>query len=83
MKIYVGRWDLLPDDWEGVNGLYEADQEKMLHEIAREVAEWAESHSVEDNNMGVYSPEEFEETFNADDSGEFNGLTYFIKFYYD
>ena len=44
-------------------------------------ADWAPG--AKDNNMGVYSPEEFEETFNADDSGEFNGLTYFIKFYYD
>lgn len=29
MKIYVGRWDLLPEEWEGYNGLSEELQEKL------------------------------------------------------
>ena len=37
MKIYVGRWDLLPEEWEGINGLYEKSEEEIAAEISREV----------------------------------------------
>ena len=29
MKIYVGRWSLLPESWEGYNGLSEKSEEEI------------------------------------------------------
>lgn len=78
MTIYVGRWDLLPEDWEGINGLYEKSEEEILAEISRQV-----DLDEEDTAIAVYTPAEFEETFNGDNMGDLNGVEYFIKFFND
>ena len=76
MKIYVGKRGLLPEEWEGINGLYEKSKKEIIAEIGREFEEWAKSNPYEDNLMGVYTPEEFEEEFNGDNNRELNGTTY-------
>lgn len=81
MKIYVGRWSLLPKEWEGINGLYEKTEDEIRSEIGREIDKWAEVNPYEDNLMGVYSLAEFEEEFNGDNEAAFHGSTYFIKIF--
>ena len=80
MRIYVGRWDLLPEDWEGINGLYEKSEDEIRAEIGREIGAWADKSPFEDNLMGCYTEIEFEEEFNGND-GSLNGVTYFIKIF--
>ena len=75
MKIYVGLWSLLPEDWEGINGLYEKSEYEIKQEIGRQM------DSCYDDNVGSYTPIEFEETFNGDNEGNFNGTIYFIKIF--
>lgn len=81
MKIYVGRWDLLHEDYEGYNGLSKADSFITAEELSREIRQYAKTHTKEDNLMGVYTAEEFEDTFNQDLKGEFNTQTYWIKIF--
>lgn len=81
MKIYVGRWDLLPLSWEGINGLERADEREICDELSREVTEYDDNHPVTDNRMGIYSPEEFEAEFNYDTKGQFTTDIYWIKIF--
>lgn len=81
MKIYVGRWDLLPASYEGINWIERATQRQVLEEIGREIEEYADTHPVEDNRMGVYTPKEFEAEFNYDTKGQFTTETYWIKIF--
>ena len=82
MKIYVGRWDLLPKEWEGINGLYEKSEEEIAAEISREVdQDAAENRYYEDNLIAIYEPEEFEETFNGDNESKLHGTRYWIKIF--
>lgn len=80
-KIYVGRWSLLPEEFEGINGLYESGEDEIRAEVARQLDEWATKHPYEDNLMGAYTLEEFEEEFNGDNDSLLNGTTYFIKIF--
>ena len=79
MIIYVGRWDLLPAEWEGIDELYTATKEEIIEELSREIGLYAEAHESEDNRIGVYEPVEFEAEFNEDLDGSFNTQTYWIK----
>lgn len=81
VRIYVGRWDLLPAEWEGINGLYEATKDDILTELGREIEEWAKLNPYEDNLMGVYTLIEFEEEFNGDNERKLNGTDYWIKIF--
>ena len=76
MKIYVGRWDLLPANWEGYNGLSEKVEPEISKEISREI-----DMCEDDYFIAVYTPEEFEETFNADINNAFRTDTYWIKIF--
>lgn len=79
MRIYVGRWDLLPEDWEGINGLYEKSEEEIKAEISRQVTVNAEKNPYDqDNNIAIYTLAEFEETLNE---GGLNGGAYFVKIF--
>lgn len=75
MKIYVGRWDLLPEDMEGYNGLSKMDSWDASEEVARE-----KRHS-DDKFIGEYSGEEFEETFNRDLNNSLRTDRYWIKIF--
>ena len=78
MTIYVGRWDLLPESWEGVNGLYEKSEEEIRAEISREV------YLDEcDPKIAVYEPADFEETFNHTQTQHLSSQRYWIKFFED
>lgn len=81
MNVYVGRWDLLPYDWEGINGLSAKSKDEIIAEISREIEEYADTHPVEDNIMGVYTIEEFEDEFNYDTKNKLTTETYWIKFF--
>lgn len=75
MKVYVGKWSILPKDWDGINGLYEKSEDEIYQEIKRQ---WLESG---DNLIECYTPEEFEETFNHDTDGSLTTNEYFIKIF--
>ena len=81
MMFYVGKWKLLPEEWEGINGLYEKDEEEIKAEVYREMEEWGRHHACEDDFIGAYTQEEFEETFNGDDEGALDGVTYWLKIF--
>ncbi len=81
MKIYVGRWDLLPANLEGYNGLSQMKRMDVVCELSREIDEYAKTHTKEDILMGVYNEVEFEETFNQDIEERFNTQTYWIKIF--
>ena len=81
MKIYVGRWDLLPEEWEGINGLYEATKQDIVSELIREIEQYAMSHRKEDNFMGAYTLEEFEDTFNQCLTHFIDSRVYWIKIF--
>lgn len=76
MKIYVGQWELLPEEWEGINGMYDKKEEEILAEISRQcdIAE-------DDLYIAVYTPQEFEETFNHTLDPTFSPDKYFIKIF--
>ena len=74
MNVYVGMWELLPPEWEGINGLYEKTEEEIREEVHREANLMnAESY------IGIYTLEEFENEFNFDDFEELTGIKYWIK----
>lgn len=75
MKIYVGRWDLLPKEMEGINGLYNITREEATHEVLRQEDE------THDRVCGIYFPHEFEDLFNQDLTGRFNNADYWIKIF--
>ena len=75
--IYVGRWDMLPEDWEGINGLYEKSEEEIKAEVIRQLG----LRKYCDDFIGIYTRDEFEETFNGDDEGALDVTTYFIKIF--
>lgn len=75
MIFLVGRWDLLPEEWEGINGLYEKSEDDIRKEVFRQMDLSADKY------IGGYTMEEFEETFNGDNEGDFNGTNYFIKIF--
>ena len=79
MHIYVGRWDLLPEEWEAFRGVTEMFPDAIIKEIGREIEEYAKTHEKEDNLMGVYSFTEFEDTFNYDTGHRFNTDTYWLR----
>lgn len=76
MKIYVGRWDFLPDEWEGYNGLSKMDSWDASEEVAREMR-----HMKEDKLIGEYTDLEFEDTFNQDINNSLRTDTYWIKIF--
>ena len=81
MKVCVGRWDLLPAEWEGYNGLVEKQEKEISGELAREVDLWAKDNGTEDNNMGIYNPWEFEETFNYQPEQKLDPDIYWIRIF--
>lgn len=77
VAIYIGRWDLLPKEWDGINGLYEKGEREIWEEISRQ------SEESEDRYIGSYTLTWFEEEFNGDNRASLNGTTYFIKIFVD
>lgn len=73
MTIYVGKWSLLPQSWEGYNGLIQKSRDEVYKEIRRQ-------HLVcGDSLIDTYTPKEFEEMFNQDLEKRFNTEDYFIR----
>ena len=82
MKIYVGRWDLLPEEWEGYNGLSEKSEEEIIAEVKREIDAWEDIyHNPYNNFMGFYSLKDFEETFNQCLTHFIDSRDYWIKIF--
>lgn len=78
MKIYTGKWSLLPESWEGINGLYEKSEAEIAAEVKRQAITF---DGVGDSFIADFSPEEFEETFNQDLQLHFNTKDYWIKIF--
>ena len=83
MTIYVGRWDLLPESWEGINGLYESSEQKLKDEIGRQMDTVVDELCGPDSLVGAYTPAEFEETFNHTLTQHLSSQRYWIKFFSD
>lgn len=81
MKIYAGRWDLLPASWEGYNGLCEMSEEEIKAETKRQQEHLLRKTGYEDDFIAVYTPEEFEETFNQCLTRFIDSNTYWIKIF--
>lgn len=84
MQVCVGRWDLLPEEWEGINGLYEKSGRDIVKEAEREEAICA-TLFPDDRYVGVFSLVEFEEEINGfidDGRDDFSSVTHWIKFVY-
>ena len=72
---------MLPEDWEGINGLYDKSEEEIRREIEREYSEYALKGAGPDEMIGLWSPEGFEESFNHDLYGWFTTSRYWIKIF--
>lgn len=83
MKIYIGRWDLLPEDWEGYNGLVEKNKYDIIDEIVREkmIARESDDEDIDEDMIDSFTPKQFEETFNQDLENIFNNKTYWIRIF--
>lgn len=81
MKIYVGRWDLLPESWEGYNGLSEASEKEIKNEIKFQQHALLQRTGYEDDFIGVYEPDEFEDTFNQCLTRFIDSKDYWIKIF--
>lgn len=81
MKIYVGRWSLLPREWDGINGLQDKTEEEVLEELKREISFYDSRHLRTDKRMGIYTPQEFEAEFNFDTTGQFSTDKYWIRIF--
>ena len=79
--VYVGRWDLLPEEWEGINGLYEKTRDELREEVGRQM-DIALDNDLEGRDfIGAYTLEEFEETFNQCLTHFIDSSVYWIKFF--
>lgn len=83
MKIYIGRWDLLPEDWEGYNGLVEKNKFDIIDEIVREkmIARESDDEDLDEDMIDSFTPKQFEEMFNQDLEDIFNNKTYWIRIF--
>ena len=84
MQVCVGRWDLLPEEWDGINGLYEKSGRAIIKEAEREES-MAFDRFPDDHFVGVFSLAEFEEEMNGfidDGKDDFSPVTHWIKFVY-
>lgn len=81
MKIYVGRWDLLPESWEGYNGLSDASEKEIERETKFQQDYLLRNTGYEDDFVGVYEPDEFEETFNQCLTRFIGSKDYWIKIF--
>lgn len=84
MQVCVGRWDLLPKEWDGINGLYNKSGRSIIKEADREETV-AEKEYPDDRFIGVFSLVEFEEELNQyiDDGRKyFSPVTHWVKFVY-
>lgn len=81
MKIYVGRWDLLPAEWEGYNGLSDKSEEEIKAEVTGQQALLLTETGEMDKFIGCYTQEEFEETFNQCLTRFIDSKDYWIKIF--
>ena len=85
MLVCIGKYELLPKSWEGVNGLYSKTGKQIIEEAKRQesLSMPGEEHAADDKFIGTFTLKEFEETFNQylDDGHEMlNPIEYWIKF---
>lgn len=81
MRIYIGRWSLLPANWEGYNGLIEKSEEEIASECNRQLDESMEKEGMEDKFIASYTPAEFEDTFNQCLDESFSTDVYWIRIF--
>ena len=81
MRIYVGRWDLLPEEWGGINGLNEKLESEIKREIARQLYITLREEGIADKLVACYTPREFEETFNQCTEEILCSDVYFIRIF--
>ena len=85
-RVYVGRWDMLPKDWDQeMRSLYIKTEEQIAEQVC------AQRMNLVDEDDGtsyspfmlvnVYTLQEFEETFNNDLEKSLNTEKYWIKIF--
>lgn len=82
MTIFVGRWGLLPKNWDGINTILACTQEQLAHELNRELDE-VEFHGKEGRYIAIYEPIEFEDTFNQTLDNPLSSNDYWIRIFTD
>lgn len=86
VMVCIGRWDLLPPSWEGINGLYHQPAKAIIKEAERErnLLDWDVKEGLgPDDFVGVMTLEQFEEESNnwVDDGHEdFTPASHWVKF---
>lgn len=80
MTIYVGRWDLLPKNWDGINTVYACTKGQLESELNREL-DVAEEKDIDARYVGIYEPTEFEDTFNQTLNNHFSSDDYWVKIF--
>lgn len=81
MKIYIGRWNLLPESWEGYNGLSDASEKEIERETKFQQEYLLRNTGYEDDFIGVYGPDAFEDTFNQCLTRFIDSKDYWIKIF--
>ena len=85
MKIFIGRFDLLPEDWEGINGLNEKKESEIKAEVRRQQALVVADDEMSGNDdydyIDEYTQKEFEDTFNHSTSSFISSEHYWIKIF--
>lgn len=74
--VVIGKWDWLPENWEGYNGLNENTMMAVVDDIKCQ-----KRMHPEDKLVGIYTDQQFEDTFNQDLNGLLTTKEYFIKIY--
>lgn len=76
MKIYVGKYEYLPQEWEGYNGLVEKSEAEIMAEVQRQIG-----IDEDDDLIGVYEKKEFEATINGLLNPDLRVCNYWVRIY--
>lgn len=70
---------MLPDNLDSYSGLRQMNRMDVTVELSHEIERYAETHNVEDNRIGIYTPEESEHEFNRTLVKHFSSEDYWIR----
>lgn len=77
--IYVGRWDLLREEWGHEVDLGKMTRQELRDEIGRQIDIATDDNLDDRDYIGAYSPKEFEDEFNGSHPGWLSSENYFVK----
>lgn len=72
---------MIPASWNSYNGFSERTENEIQHEVSEQQRVCRNRTHNKDYYPGIYTPKQFEETFNADINNDFRTDTYWIKIF--